>query len=133
MPTFTIHQKGTIRGIPSIGPKRHFLPGDTYTPVNNAELSTLRKRPDYVATELPGNGSGEEPGLVEIPILEEPSEPSQLEIAQQKQAFRDDLVTTPQNKLMQREFEDGSPYKTVWKYGMKKVEFVDNIMEKIYG
>lgn len=136
MPTFTINQRGTIRGIPSIGPKRHFLPGDTYTPANNAELKILRQRPDYVATELRGSGESddkEEPAFVPTSESEEPvsTEPSPLEIAHQKQAFKDELITTSQRKLWDREFPDGALYKSVWKHGMKKAEFVKRILEKL--
>lgn len=135
MPIFTINQRGTIRGIPRTGPKRHFLPGDTYTPVNNAELAILRQRPDYVATEerTSGEGNEEEPAFVPVSESAEPvsTEPTELEIAQEKRAFKDDLATTPQPKLWEREFPDGSKYKSVWKHGMKKVEFVKKILEKL--
>ena len=133
MPTFTIHQRGTIRGIPNVGAKIHFLPGDTYIAANGAELKILRQRPDYVATEVrePGNGSGEEPGLIDIPASEEASEPTELEIAHQKRAFKDELITTSQRKLWERTFPDGSSYKSVWKHGMKKAEFVEKILEKL--
>ena len=138
MPEFTIHQKGTIRGIPSTGAKRHFLPGDTYTAANSAELKILRERPDYVSTEVREAGAAgvkEEPAFVTASESEEPvsTEPTELEVAQEKRAFKDELITTPQRKLWDREFSDGTKYKTVWKHAMKKVEFVEHIMEKVYS
>lgn len=131
MPTFTIGQRGSIEGIPSVGAKRHFQPGDTYTPDNAGEVAILRGRPDYVATEILEDGDAIEPVATIEPAVIQPPEPTELDIAHQKRAFKDELIATPQNKLWLREFPDGSSYKTVWKHGMKKAEFVEKILEKL--
>ncbi len=130
MPTFTIYQRGTIRGIPRVGPKRHFLPGDTYTPDNGDEVAILRGRPDYVASEILEDGDSDRPAAPIEPAVA-PDEPSPLEIAHQKQAFKDELITASQRKLWERAFPDGALYKSVWKHGMKKAEFVKNILEAL--
>lgn len=131
MPTFTIHQRGTIRGVPRVGAKRQFLPGDTYIPDNGEELAILRGRPDYVASENPEEDGVDETAVPVEPEVIEPPEPTELEIAQNKQAVKDELITTSQRELWEREFPDGSSYKSVWKHGMKKMEFVEKILEKL--
>ncbi len=131
MPTFTIGQRGSIEGIPNVGAKRHFQPGDTYTPDNEGEVAILRLRPDYVASEILADDGTEEPVIPVETIAVEPPEPTELEIAHQARAFKDELIATSQRTLWEREFPDGSLYKTVWKHGMKKGEFVEKILEKL--
>ncbi len=131
MPTFTIGQRGTIKGIPGVGAKKHFQPGDPYTTEDGGEIAILRGRPDYVASEIPEDDQNDQPVAPIESVMTVPEEPTELEVAHQKQAFKDKLATTPQNKLWLREFPDGSLYKTVWKHGMKKAEFVEKILEKL--
>lgn len=133
MPTFEIHQRGSIRGIPRVGAVKHFLPGNIYETTDSAEVSILRLRPEYVASEILEDGDSDKPVVPTEPVVVEQAEPTELEVAQAKRVFKDELITTPQNKLWLREFSDGSKYKTVWKHGMKKVEFVEKIMEKVYS
>lgn len=132
MPTFTIGQSGFISGIPTDGDKIRFESGDTYTPKDGQELAELMKRPDFVAAEVPQGDGTLASGVINVPPTEQ-EEPPELEVAQAKRAFKDELIITPQNTLWEREFPDGTAYRTVWKHGLKKVEFVENIMEKVYS
>ncbi len=131
MPTFTIHQRGSIRGIPGVGVPKQFLPGDTYPTTDSGEIAILRLRPDYVATEIPEPDTEAVAAVPVESVPTETSEPTELEIAQNRQAFKDELITTTQRDLWAREFPDGSKYKSVWKQGMKKTEFVNKILEKL--
>lgn len=131
MPTFTIHQRGSIRGIPGVGVPKQFQPGDTYETIDSGEMVILRLRPDYVATEILEDGELNEPVAPIEPAVFASPEPTELQIAQGRRAFKDELITTSQRKLWDRAFPDGSLYKTVWKQGMKKAEFVNKILETL--
>lgn len=132
MPTFTINQSGFISGIPSAGTPIRFNSGDTYTPRDGKELAELMSRPDYVAEEVPQDDDSLASDVIDIPASE-PEEETELGVAQARQAFKDELLSTPQNELWEREFVDGTLYKSVWKHAMKKVEFVAKILEKVYS
>ena len=133
MPEFTIGQKGSIAGIRSGGVPIRFKARDIYTPKNAQELAVLMQRPDYVAQEIPRETGGLASGEIDIPPEALPEATTELEVAVAKQAFRDELIGTPQRELWERTFSDGSVYKSVWKHAMKKVDFVQNIMEKVYS
>lgn len=132
LPTFTIYQSGFINGIPADGDRIRFESGDIYIPKDYEELAELMKRPDFVAAEVPQEDGTLASDAMDISALELEGE-IELDVARAKQAFKDELIATPQNTLWERTFSDGTAYKTVWKHGLKKVEFVENIMEKVYS
>ena len=125
MATFRILLRTKIARIP--GHPHIFHRDEEYSTTDPDEIRELRSRDHYTVEEITSAEEAES----DPNVSQEPPEKPQLEQVLDKRAIRDEMLTTPTDKLKKRKFKDGTRYGSLWVAPMNKQRFIKLVMERL--